>query len=225
MNVFILCAGRSGSASLIKACQHIDNYRCGHETLAGCVGDDRLDYPDNHIEADNRLTWYLGRLHFKFGDTAFYVHLKRDPEAVSNSFAIRTHVGMMNAFASGLLRQKVLSDDAQDPKLLAKEICLTANQNISHFLLDKSNKMEINIETIESDFEVFWDRIGATGDKQAAIKSFQQRAENTSAKFLKNRHQIGLGTRLKRAVKAAIMTYSVPNRDTSYFDRWSNRHK
>ena len=81
MNVFILNTGRCGSSTFIKACHHITNYTSGHETMSSQVLDARLGYSENHIEADNRLSWFLGRLDQKFGSEAFYVHLSRDKSA------------------------------------------------------------------------------------------------------------------------------------------------
>jgi len=69
MRVFILCTGRTGSTSIIEACKHISNYTADHESLAKVFGNQRLDYPDYHIEADNRLSWHLGALNKKYGDT------------------------------------------------------------------------------------------------------------------------------------------------------------
>ena len=61
------------------------NYTAGHESRATRIGSDRFAYPPNHIEVDNRLAWMLGRLEQSFGKDAFYVHLKRKPEAVARS--------------------------------------------------------------------------------------------------------------------------------------------
>jgi hypothetical protein len=218
MNVFVLCTGRCGSVTFAEACKQIRNYTCGHETQAGFVGPARIEYPDNHIEVDNRLSWYLGRLHFKYGSTAFYVHLKRSMDATARSYARRRYVGVMNAFASGLLRQKTLSADAQDPVKLAAEICDTMQANIRHFLLDKPNKLEIQLETIETDFPVFWNRIAAEGDLSRALQCFDNRA-NSSREFEQHVSRIGGLTRLRRALKAAWRSFEAPNRDTSFFDR------
>ncbi len=77
-NVFILCTGRCGSSTFIRACKHITNYTASHESRISKGGYNRLQYPAHHIEADNRLSWFLGRLENKYGDDAFYVHLKRN---------------------------------------------------------------------------------------------------------------------------------------------------
>ena len=71
MNIFVLNTGRCGSTTFIKACQHIRNYTALHESRANRIAEQRLAYPRDHIEADNRLSWFLGRLdRQKFGNIA-----------------------------------------------------------------------------------------------------------------------------------------------------------
>jgi len=62
MKVFILCTGRTGSVTIMKACEHIKNFTSGHESLSKKFGNERFEYADNHIEGDNRLSWHLGEL-------------------------------------------------------------------------------------------------------------------------------------------------------------------
>lgn len=65
-NVFVLCTGRCGSTTLFaQACQHIENYTASHESKIFLLGDKRLEYSQNHIEVDNRLSWFLGSLEKK----------------------------------------------------------------------------------------------------------------------------------------------------------------
>jgi ferritin-like protein len=59
--------------TFIRACQHITNYTAGHETRSTLLGEARVAYPDQHIEADNRLSWMLGKL----GKNIFSVFYKR----------------------------------------------------------------------------------------------------------------------------------------------------
>ena len=103
MNVFILCTMRCGSTTFIEACRHISNFTSSHESRTRLVGPQRLAYPEHHIEADNRLSWMLGRLDKTFGDDAIYVHLQRDPTATANSLLNRYGSGMMRAYATGIL--------------------------------------------------------------------------------------------------------------------------
>ena len=89
MNVFVLCTGRCGSTTFIESCRHIRNFSCAHESRTRLLGNERLAYPPNHIEADNRLSWFLGRLDREYGDDAFYVHLVRNTKDVARSYARR----------------------------------------------------------------------------------------------------------------------------------------
>ncbi|MEA3462113.1 MAG: hypothetical protein U9R49_09555, partial [Bacteroidota bacterium] len=86
MRVFILCTGRSGSLAFSRACKAINNYTSDHEGRARRLGADRFAYPDQHIEADSRLVWFLGALDRDFGNDAFYVHLIRDKKKVVASY-------------------------------------------------------------------------------------------------------------------------------------------
>ena len=85
MNIFVLNTGRCGSTTFIKACQHIQNFTASHESRSVFTGNQRLAYPRNHIEADNRLSWFLGKLDQEYGDNAVYVHLLRDRAATARS--------------------------------------------------------------------------------------------------------------------------------------------
>lgn len=78
MRIFILCTGRTGSTTIIKACKHIKNYTAAHESRSSMFGKERFNYNDNHIEADNRLSWLLGHLDKLYGENAYYVHLIRN---------------------------------------------------------------------------------------------------------------------------------------------------
>ena len=85
MNVFVLNSGRCGSMTFIRACRHIRNYSAGHESRVQLLGEQRLAYAPDHIEADNRLCWLLGRLDAAYGEHAYYVHLSREPAATAVS--------------------------------------------------------------------------------------------------------------------------------------------
>lgn len=169
MNVFILNSGRCGSTTFIKACQHITNYTAAHESLLDKTGIQRLDYPVNHIEADNRLSWFLGRLDNKYGDDAVYVHLQRDREAVAASFAKRIDFGILKAYEQGILMHEQNQQPAND---IALDYIDTIDANIKLFLKDKSNKLCVSLDTVNTDFTKFWQLIGAEGDLDNALKEW-----------------------------------------------------
>ncbi|MDH3355476.1 MAG: hypothetical protein OEL79_09715 [Chromatiales bacterium] len=169
MNVFILNTGRCGSTTFIKACQHISNFTALHESRATSIGEDRLNYPNNHIEADNRISWFLGRLDQQYGDSAFYVHLSRNIQETSKSFARRDGYGIMKAYKEGILLGGEESASSED---IARDYIETVEGNIKHFLKDKSNTMEFHLDSAKDDFREFWTHIGATGDLQRALSEW-----------------------------------------------------
>ncbi|MCB9301026.1 MAG: hypothetical protein H6566_10290 [Lewinellaceae bacterium] len=170
MNVFILCTGRSGSTTFVRACQHMDNFSAGHETRSALVGEERLDFPDNHIEADNRLSWMLGKLGKKYGKDAFYVHLRRDIETTAVSFNRRWDYpgSLIRAYTEGIL----MAGDQRGLKY-CRDLLETIHFNIEYFLRDKPNQMTISLENIQEDFPRFWEWIGAQGDLEAAVRELE----------------------------------------------------
>ncbi len=164
--VFVLCTGRCGSLTFAEACRAIDNYTSAHEGNLNRPGAARLDYPVHHIEIDNRLAWFLGRLHERYGDDAFYVHLQRDTEATARSYARRRALGfLLHAWMRGIY---VGLDDVPDHVALARDLVESVNANIRLFLAGRPHRMAFHLERAQEDLPVFWERIGATGDPEAA---------------------------------------------------------
>jgi hypothetical protein len=172
MNVFILNAGRCGSSTFIQACRHIENYSAAHESRIHEIADKRLAYPDRHIEADNRLSWLLGRLQDRFSGQAFYVHLTRNREAMRASFVKRAECGIMKAYKEGVLLGGQQGQSAQD---IADDYLDTIDGNIRLFLKDKPHKMAFALENAKEDFRTFWRLIDAEGDLQKALAEWDVR--------------------------------------------------
>ncbi len=167
-NIFVLCTGRCGSTTFVKACKHLSNYTAGHETRTGLIGRERFAYPAFHIEADNRLSWLLGRLDKIYGNSAFYVHLTRDPEDTAASYAKRKG-GIMAAYQGMGILMKCKEKNA---RVVARDYVDTVNTSIEFFLSDKSHKMLFQIERAKDDFERFAHLVGARGDLKSALKEF-----------------------------------------------------
>lgn len=179
MNIFVLCTGRCGSVTLSKACEHIENYSTGHESRVSYLGDERINYPSNHIEIDNRLTWFLPRLDSRFGDNAIYIHLRRDEEKVARSFLRRLQkkAGIINAYANSILlyssaNPSTSNSNSENALAICKDYIRTVNENITAFLHNKTKKMQFDLEDYETDFVKLWKMIDAQGDINAAIKEF-----------------------------------------------------
>ena len=175
-HVFVLCTGRCGSVTFAKACEHFSNFTSGHETRVTKLGDDRTDFPSGHIEVDNRLAWFLGRLQAKYGDRAFYVHLTRDEAEVGASYDRRWHHhgSLIQAFDQGVMRHELPHEHA------GGELARTINENIRSFLRDKPHQMTIDIRDIQKRFPEFIERVGAAGDLETAIAEFDNQHNATS---------------------------------------------
>ncbi|MDV4144121.1 hypothetical protein [Shimia sp. FJ5] len=167
-NIFVLCTGRCGSTTFSKACAHLTNYSAGHETRTHMLGAARLAYPAFHIEADNRLSWLLGRLDAAYGDNAFYVHLERDRRATVKSYAKRKG-GIISAYKGGGI---LLHCKETDREKLAEDYVDTVTENIRHFLRDKTHKMPFRLEYAQADFNRFVRLVSAEGDLDRARAEF-----------------------------------------------------
>lgn len=185
-NVFVLSTGRCGSLTFAKACEHFTNFSAGHETLAvDVIGPRRLEYPENHIESDNRLTWFLGQLATRYDDeTTLYVHLQRDPEAVARSYLRRWTSAHRSGIARVYGRELLMyaQPNSFKPREWPKDerlaVCRsyveTANSTIRRFV-DGRNSVDVLLENVTEDFSSFMDRIGAQGDLESALDEWTVR--------------------------------------------------
>jgi len=171
VNVFVLCTGRCGSTTFAKACAHLNNYTASHESRCSLLGKERLDYPLNHIEVDNRLSWLLGRLDQSYGNNAFYVHLHRDKRAVVQSFTRRYEHGIIRAYRGDGIAMGLSSNI--DPVLVCEDYYDTVESNIDLFLRDKTRKMHFNLESWREDFPIFYERVSARGDIAKCMTEFK----------------------------------------------------
>lgn len=176
MNVFVLNTGRCGSTTFWRACTHVTNYTSAHESRVDQLGHARLDYPPNHIEIDNRLSWFLGKLDHRYGSDAFYVHLTRDRDAVAQSLAKHYSRGIIRAYRHAVIPGLSLD---QNPLEVTADYCDTVNENIAQFLKDKPRVLQFALESASADFRAFWNAIGAEGDLSAALGEFQRKHNQT----------------------------------------------
>lgn len=190
MNVFILCTGRTGSVSFIKACQHLTNYTASHESKTHLNANERFDFPDFHIEADNRLSWDLGRLNKHFGQDAFYVHLTRNHSKIAKSYSRRVYYpnSIIKAYCDGIKKNPTEKLSKNDIQNYALDMVENIETSIQYFLKDKPHQMTIDIEEIESKFPVFWKKINGRGNLKSAQKTLLKNHNSSKSKtfFLYN---------------------------------------
>lgn len=169
MRVFVLTTGRAASQTFARAATHIHGMSAAHESRRARI-EDRLDYPDNHVEVDNRLVWFLGSLDQRFRDEeTFYVVLRRDPEEVAVSYVRRWHinVSIVRAFFNGILMFRERKPSSGERLRAARLFVRTVDDNVDHFLKNRDNYCVIRTDALESGFFRFLDQAGLDGDREA----------------------------------------------------------
>jgi hypothetical protein len=177
-NVFVLSPGRSGSKSFVEASKHLSNYSASHESRGGKLGEERFAYPQFHIEADNRLCWFLGPLSERFKDKeVLYVHLKRDFDATVDSFLHRLRnstyrSSIIDAFAHGVLMKPGDWTPKEEVEVVRLYVS-TIHSNIELFLSSR-NSIKVELGDNGSSFDLFLDQISAEGDLTLTRNTWQQ---------------------------------------------------
>jgi hypothetical protein len=123
------------------------------------LGMSRFEYPDQHIESDNRLSWLLGTLERIYGDEPIYVHLTRNREKVIKSYAKRYDrnyiEGIMQGFGHGILQKSQTYKDLELPKL-AEMYVNVVTDNIQCFLSDKSKVVRMDVDDPVASVREIW---------------------------------------------------------------------
>ena len=182
MRVFGIGAGRAGSVTFTLAMAKAGNYTTGHESHRGDFrAMSSLDYPDSHVEVDNRLSWFLPALGEKYPDDVLWVHLRRDLEMQAISYSKRhTWKGaLVLAYGHGLMQRGREYTDEELPEVaLAMVTNITAN--VEAFCRDKPS-VDVWIEDPEPGFRHVWDMAHAQGDIEEALAQYQTKHNASSA--------------------------------------------
>ena len=191
-NIFVLSAGRVASTTFANACKHITNFSSAHESRAGMLGADRLDFPAAHIEIDNRLVWFLAQLQSRFASDVGYVYLTRDKEEIARSYVQRWHLNesIVRAYGHGLLMKPHIKKSERLG--ICRDYVESTDFMIKHFLQDKPNKLFIDVKQLSDEFEMFFNWIGAKGDLASCISELS---------IYSNKNKSGLINKLWRLLK------------------------
>jgi hypothetical protein len=174
VNVFVLSTGRCGSQTFAKACAHLPGWTAGHESQAHLPWKARV-YPDQHIEVDNRLSWFLGPLGERWGK-AFYVHLIRDAQDTAESLAawslptperpVASPVSILRAYSHGIVMRGT-PNDREGYEQIARDYVDTVTANIRAFLRGREY---MTVRTGDPDsFGRFLDQLHVTDGREAAM--------------------------------------------------------
>ncbi len=184
-NVFIICAGRTASTTFTHACSHIKNFTSAHESRVAFLGSERVAYPNNHIEIDNRLAWFLPHLEKAYGDEGYYLYLTRDHEKIAKSYLERWHLkeSIVKAYGHGILMKETIRADER------YDICLdyvqTVDLAITSFLKNKPNVMRIDVSELNERFNEFYDWIDAEGDVEKCIEELHNFSNKNNTNVVK----------------------------------------
>lgn len=194
-NVFVISSGRTATTTFAQAASHLPGWTADHETRVSLPLADRVDYPEHHIEADNRLLFYLPQLETRFGDDALYVYLVRDPEKIAQSYAKRWHltVSVVRAYTHGLRMIPRVSED--DVLSHCRDFVAYADQTFRAFLDRQTNVQFFDIEDAETEFTAFARHLGLDAPEAALAVWRETHNANPPASAV---------TRLKRRFRLAF---------------------
>lgn len=172
MNVFVLGTGRCGTVTFSKACQHITNFTCGHETMAGITTPDRFEYPEQHIEVDPHLSWTLGQIIERYPHS-YFVHLQRDKSQVVDSWIRR---GIRNNVGAAPLIDVIFQTKSRriGEKAYRRSVSLLHDTVVANIQRGLKNLYSDHVWLHEAKrwFPLFWHFIRAEGDLEAALSEF-----------------------------------------------------
>jgi len=157
MRIFVVGTGRCGTVTFSKATTHIKNYTSGHETNTSGLTNNNLKYPDNHIEIDHRMSYFIPILKTSYPN-AYWVHLQRERTSCIHSLAKRQSLLKFGSFHLGSTQHKILN--------LAEYYYENTNMLITQLV---PNAQHIWLHDISEGFKLFWEKIGAIGDINIAM--------------------------------------------------------
>lgn len=175
INVFVISTGRTATTAFAKAASHLTGFTADHESRAMQPFVSRLNYPSNHIEADNRLLFFLPQLEERFGDDAYYVLLKRDHALIAKSYAKRWQltVSVVRAWTHGI--RMIPRVRGEDVEACCLEFVDYAESTLDLFLKRQKNVMQFNITDARNEFIRFSQWIGVNEAPESALEEWGQR--------------------------------------------------
>lgn len=180
-NIFVLSTGRTATTAFATASSFIPGYTAAHESRSTKPFAERLDYAPNHIEADNRLIFFLAHIEEKFGDDAYYVQLVRSPSEVSKSYSDRWHlsVSIVRAWTHGMRMIPRIKESEIEG--CCRDFVDWANSTLEIFLAKQKNVFRFDVSNAEAEYLRFLTWIGVGDPPPEAVAQWKKR-HNKNAK-------------------------------------------
>lgn len=169
-NIFVLSVGRTASTTFARACGHAENFTASHESRSRLLLPERLNYPANHIEVDNRLSSYLPLLGQAYSEDTGYVFLKRDQSKSAASYTQRWNlsISVVRAHATATL----MSPGPKTPEerlAISEDYIQLTTRKIEDFLSRQPRTVVVDLDTLTEDFSRFWADFGLQGSLEGAL--------------------------------------------------------
>lgn len=177
MNVFIVSPGRTATTTLAEALSKLQGFTASHESRVRKLGEDRVAYPNFHIECDNRLSWFLPRLTEKYScsEDAILVCVYRDREKVALSYNKRwPKINMMKSYSQGIL-MRPLSENCLD---VCRDYVENVYEHIEFFSKFWSAYVEIDIDAPEKGLKDLCDLLGRADQFEEVAKYLSNTRSN-----------------------------------------------
>lgn len=183
MNIFLLSPGRTGTTTLSEAFNCVDGFTSSHESRTTKLGFDRVDYPDNHIECDNRLIWFLPRLREKYASEGILVKVVRDYESIARSYDRRwRRINIMKAYSQGIL----LRDLCENNLDVCRDYVVNCYEHIDAEEGHWDNFIELDLSNPRPGVEELLGRIDAVDVKEQVLSHLGQTKSNLNIKSSKD---------------------------------------
>ncbi|MGZ9809541.1 hypothetical protein ACXN5S_03670 [Pseudoroseicyclus sp. H15] len=172
--VFVLSAGRTATTTFARAAAHLPGFTAGHETRVTEPLATRLGYPRHHIEADNRLVFHLQQLEARYGDKAHYVHIRRDPAEIAQSYAARwpLTVSVVRAWTHGVrMRPRVRASEIE---AMCRDYVDWAESTLALFFARQAHVMSFDLAAPVAEFTRFAHWAGVDEVPNAALAEWRQ---------------------------------------------------
>lgn len=161
MNVFLVSPGRTATTTLSEALKKIEGYTSLHESRIQFLGKDRVSYPENHFECDNRLIWFLPRLTKEYGKRSMLVNVLRDRESIAKSYNRRWDgIKIMKAYSQGILMRPLNNNNF--------DVCMdyvnNVYEHIEYFSKDWAYYVEVDLANPDIGMEEIFKILDVSGE-------------------------------------------------------------
>lgn len=187
-NVFILSPGRTGTTSFARILSCIPKFTSGHETRVKFLGDSRIDYPSNHIEADNRLVFFLPKLTKRYAANSLLIILYRPNEEIADSYSKRWYkTNLMKAYAQGILLRSFRENDIA----VSNDMVSNTYETIEYFANDWKHVVRIDLHDPSKGLKEFCLHMNLSDEFCKHFKEqLDHKRENINRKDLRHRLSI-----------------------------------